>query len=157
MATLSVTLTESLTVGSEAHSFSIEKSITGANAVFKQNVVAGSAMEEVFRVGAASGLGQVAKAELLYFRITNNDLVEEVIVQYMDATNDFVVTHLLLPGTSHYFFTDATSGIEFETKSDTAVTLGTSVVNTVRANVEGIMILRAGSTDVSCTIFAVTE
>tara|TARA_R110001632_G_scaffold128472_1_gene242412 strand:- start:113 stop:586 length:474 start_codon:yes stop_codon:yes gene_type:complete len=157
MATLSVTLTESLTVGSEAHSFSIEKSIIGANAIFKQNVVAGSAMGEVFRVGAASGLGQVAEDTLLYFRITNNDLAEEVIVQYMDATDNYVVTHLLLPGTSHYFFTDETNGIEFETKSDSPVTLGTAKIDTVRGGVEGVMIKRGASTDVSCTIFAVTE
>ena len=156
MANLTVTLTESLTVGSDTHSFSLDKTISGANAVFKQNVTAPSAMTEVFRVGAAAGLGQVAEASLLYFRITNNISTEEVIVQYMDATANHVVNHVLFPGTSHYFFTDATNGIEFETVSS-SVTLGTSKIATASGGVEGVMIKRGGSTDVSCTIFAVTE
>lgn len=156
MATLTITHTESLTVGSDTHSFSKDKAITGANAVFKQNVTAGSAMAEVFRIGATSGLGQVAEAELLYFRISNNDTAEEVIVQYMDATGNFVVTHVLFPGTSHYFYTDATNGIEFQTV-DSSVTLGTSKIDTASGGVESVMIKRGGSTDVSCTIFAVTE
>ena len=53
-------------------------------------------------------------------------------------------------------FSSSTFGIEFET-SDSGVTLGTSKIATASGGVEGVMIKRGGSADVSCTIFAVTE
>jgi len=156
MATLTLGIKESVTIGGTAHSFdttgtSDDFEITGVNHVLQQtlDILHTSATQVVKFDNTGSpteAAGQIKGTDFKYVRITNNDASNFITVSLQDATNDFANNYKLLGGQSMYL-----TSLLFDS-SDASVTLGSQKANTLRATADEIM-MRADTATCSVSIF----
>tara|TARA_R100000353_G_scaffold23380_1_gene20404 strand:+ start:486 stop:968 length:483 start_codon:yes stop_codon:yes gene_type:complete len=156
MATLTLGIKESVTIGGTTHSFDTTGSsddfeITGVNHVLQQTLDilhTGSTQVVKFdNTGSPSeAAGQIKGTDFKYMRITNNDSSNFITVSLQDATNNFVHNYKLLAGQSMYF-----TSLSFDA-IDASVTLGTQKITTLNATADEVM-MRADTNTCSVSIF----
>lgn len=152
MATLTLGIKESLTVGGTVHSFdttgtSDDFDITGVNAMFRQSVTVPTTSGGVqyLKFGSAASAGTLVQGDFKYMRLTNKNAAggNFVTVTLQDSTADHCINFKLLANTSIYF-----TSLVFDTK-DTGISLGTSGVTTLRATADELrMQADTGTADV---------
>jgi len=156
MATLTLGIKESVTIGGTTHSFdttgtSDDFEITGVNHVLQQtlDILHTSATQVVKfdNTGSPSeAAGQIKGTDFKYVRITNNDSSNFITVSLQDATNNFTNNYKLLGGQSMYL-----TSLLFDA-SDASVTLGSQKISTLRATADEIM-MKADTATCSVSIF----
>jgi hypothetical protein len=132
MADLTVTITESVSVTGNTHSFTDTLTITGVDKTFEQSVdvphTGGNT--QLLKFGAAAGLGQLVQGNVKYVRITNEDATNFVELFLGDAGENLEYAVKVLPGTSHIFtnlnFNCKDDSISADTASRTDATTGTA-------------------------------
>ena len=155
MATLTVTLTESVTVTGEAHAPTTTQlpamSFTGINNIYKQQVtVPNSALTQFLKFGSAEAAGTLRVADIYYIRITNHDSSNIVSVVTSDSTNNRSYAQKILPG-NHIIFTSGAQNV-FDA-NDASTTQGSYNVSVPCTADFDEIAMKAETAAVKCTIF----
>ena len=111
-ATLTVTLTESITLNGVDHGGTNTLSIGSINEVYKRIVTATTTETEILSFHASLfGPGQFLNANVRYIRITNLDDTNNVVLTFKNQDNDECAM-LLDKGQSFIFNGDLTNGVQ---------------------------------------------
>lgn len=82
MATLSTTITESVTINGKVYGNSVSKDYTGIEQVYSQVVTIGTTVQEMIGFAASEKAGELADDTLRYFRITNLDSTNFITIYF---------------------------------------------------------------------------
>ena len=155
MATLTVTLTEAVTVTGEAHTPTTTQlpamTFTGINNVYKQQVtVPSGALTQFLKFASAEAAGTLRVADIYYMRISNHDASNIISVVCSDSTNNRSYAQKILPG-NHIIFTSGSQNV-FDA-NDAATTQGSyNVTVPCTADFDEIA-MKAETAAVKATIF----
>ena len=152
MATLTLGIKESVTIGGTVHTFdtttsSADFDISGVNAMFRQsvNVPTTSGGVQYLKFDSAASAGTLIQSDFKYMRLTNKNGAggNFVTVPLQASSANPCINFKLLANTSIYF-----TSLVFDTKDD-SISLGTSGVTTLRATANELrMQADSGATDV---------